>query len=69
MHQRAAQVAQIGGSGSTNNESLEHSPYQKDRQNTFAVNQPYLTSNQMHQHYSNKFSKSSTRKSSNNLNL
>ena len=38
MHQRAAQVAQIGGSGSTNNESLEHSPYQKDRQNTFAVN-------------------------------
>ena len=46
---------------------LEHSPYQKDRQHSAIVNQPY------HQaaanHYGSKFSKSSTRKSSNNLNL
>lgn len=48
-------------------ENLEHSPYQKDRGQGFAVNQPYQTSNM--NHYGSKYSKSSTRKSSNNLNL
>ena len=48
-------------------ENLEHSPYSKDQAAGFAGNQPYQASNI--NHYSNKFSKSSTRKSSNNLNL
>ncbi len=57
-------------------DNLEHSPYQKDSQAQFAINQPYQASNQMngkpHQHAKfifDKLSKSSTRKSSNNLNL
>ena len=48
-------------------ENLEHSPYQKERGQTFVVNQPYQTGS-LNQ-FGSKFSKSSTRKSSNNLNL
>ena len=65
MAQRAAQADKI--ILPLRGDNLEHSPYRKDLQQSFQVNQPYQSSSG--NHYGNKFSKSSTRKSSNNLNL